>query len=227
MRELQQLAMPLSKSQIEAAVRFWDENGGWETNDINQLKRVFPEPQDAVRIKAIVLNALYGTNIIAISQVADCVEQVLKANHSTSPALVEEMVAEIWHVTKRHDYSFSAKYAHFFISPNLPILDWYAEWMVGKHLGSFTSDNPKRYLKFAEDIETLKKMAGLTCNCAELDAYLWVAGEYWYWKAHPRTNVSGELRPHFQLVEDPKNAPTLAALLGIGVTAVNALPIPL
>lgn len=220
MGELKQLARPLSASQIEAAVRFSGE--GWETNEFNQLKRAFPEPQDAVKVKAIVLNALYGTNIIAISQVADCVERVLKANHSTGPDLVEEMVAEIWHITKRHDYSFSAKYAHFFIDPDLPILDWYAEWMVGKHLGEMKSENPKRYLKFAEDIETLKTMAGLTCNCAELDVYLWVAGEYWYWKAHPRANVNGDLMPHFQrLVEDPEKESNLAVLLGIGGRVVH------
>ena len=87
--------------------------------------------------------------------------------------------------------------------------------------------NLKRYLGFNEDIETLKEAAGLTCNCAELDAYLWVAGEYWYWKAHPRTNINGDLKPHFErLAKDPDSEGTLALLLGIGVSAENAVAMP-
>jgi len=223
MRELKQLAMSLSNSQIEAASRFWKE-GGWE------LKLVFPKRQDAItlKVKAIVLNALYGTNINAISQVANCLERVLRTNHSASPDLVEELVDEMREVTNHNNYSFAAKYAHFFINSDLPILDSYAEWMVGKHLGSMKSENPKRYLRFNEDIETLKEVAGLTCNCAELDAYLWVAGEYWYWKAYPRSSINGDLKPHFErLAKDPESEPTLVALLGIGVTAENALAMPL
>ena len=218
--------MLLSDSQIEAASRFWEE-GGWESEEIVQLKQVFPMSRDAIKVKAIVLNALYGTNILAISQVANCLERVLKTNRSTSPDLVEELVVEIREITKQNNYSFAAKYAHFFINSELPILDSYAEWMVGKHLGSMKSVNLKRYLGFNEDIETLKEAAGLTCNCAELDAYLWVAGEYWYWKAHPRTNINGDLKPHFErLAKDPDSEGTLALLLGIGVSAENAVAMP-
>ena len=75
------------------------------------------------------------------------------------------MVSEIRVITKRSNYSFASKYAHFFIDSNLPILDWYAEWMAGKHLGQMQSKNPKRYHKFTEDIETLKRVAGLNCSC--------------------------------------------------------------
>ena len=216
MTEVRRLTTPPLSSQIEAAARFW--NNGWESPEIVQLKQVFPNSQDAVKVKAIVLNALYGTNIIAIPKVADCVERVLKTNHSTSPALVEELVDEIGRVTKQRHCSFAAKYAHFLIDSDLPILDSYAEWMVGKHIGSMKSENPKRYLKFTEDIETLKRLAGLTCSCAELDAYLWVAGEYWYWKAKTRLNISGDLRTHFERLEkDPDSEPTLSSLLGISV----------
>jgi hypothetical protein len=55
---------------------------------------------------------------------------VLKRNHATGPDLVEELVTEIWTVTNRKNYSFAAKYTHFFVDPNLPILDGYAEWML-------------------------------------------------------------------------------------------------
>jgi hypothetical protein len=69
MEDIQQLAIPLKQSQIDAANEFW--KGGWESKEFEQLRMAFPNSLDAVRIKAIVLNALYGTNIIAIAQAAD------------------------------------------------------------------------------------------------------------------------------------------------------------
>lgn len=218
------LAISLTNSQIEAASEFWREKGGWETKEFLQLKQCFPNFQDAVKLKAVVLNTLYGTNVIAISKVAECLERTLDANHSTGPNLVEELVAEIKKITNRDHYVFVAKFAHFFITPELPILDSYAEWMVGEHLGrAQQSQNPKRYLKFAEDIERLKELAGLTCEWAQLDAYLWVAGEYWCWKKNPREKISADLKGHFKrLEENPEMERTLRNLLGIGASSPSA-----
>jgi hypothetical protein len=214
MEGIQQLAIPLKQSQIDAAKKFWA--GGWESKEFEQLRTAFPNPLDAVRIKAIVLNALYGTNIIAISRVADRVELVLKTNRLTGAALVERRVSEIRGVTKRGEYSFAAKYAHFFIDSSLPILDSFAEWMLGRHLGrQLQSKDARRYHRFTEDIETLKRVAGLNCNCADLDAYLWAAGEYWYWKGHRTYKISGDLKLRFEnLQENPSAESLLAALLG-------------
>jgi len=216
MEAIQQLAIPLKQSQIDAAAEFWA--GGWESKEFEQLRMAFPNPLDAVRIKAIVLNALYRTNIIAIAQVADRVERVLRANQWTGRDLVEQLVNEIRGVTKRSNYSFAAKYAHFFIDSTLPILDGFAEWMLGLHLGrQMQSKDPRRYYRFTEDIETLKRVTGLNCNCAELDSYLWVAGEYWYWNGHPTYNINNDLKQHFEnLRRNPTAEPSLVTLLGIG-----------
>jgi hypothetical protein len=216
METVQQLAIPLKQSQIDAAIEF--SGGGWEGKEFEQLRRAFPNPLEAVRIKAIVLNALYGTNIIAIAQAADCVERVLRANQWTGSDLVEQLVNEIRGVTKRSNYSFAAKYAHFFFDSSLPILDGFAEWMLRRHLGrKMQSKDTRRYHRFAEEIEMLKRVAGLTCNCDKLDAYLWVAGEYWYWKDHPKYSISGDLKMRFEnLLRNPATEPSLVALLGIG-----------
>jgi len=77
MTELRTLKRPLLRSQIEAAAEFW-KDGKWETEEMSQLKRVFPNCQEAVKLKAIAVNALYGTNILAISKVGDCIEEFLK-----------------------------------------------------------------------------------------------------------------------------------------------------
>ena len=87
------LAVPLLNSQIEAASRFWSE--GWESKELVQLKQVFPKPLEAIKLKAVVLNVLYGTYIMAILRVGQCLEEKLKATNTTGPDLVEELVAEI------------------------------------------------------------------------------------------------------------------------------------
>jgi hypothetical protein len=216
MMTAQELAIPLKQSQIASATEFW-EKSGWESKEFAQLRVAFPNPLDAVKIKAIVVNELYGTNIIAIAQVADRVERVLIDSQCTGADLVEQLVNEMRGITKKSHYSFAAKYAHFFVDSSLPILDGYAEWMLGRHLGrDLQSKDPRRYHKFTEDIETLKRVAGLNCNCDELDAYLWIAGEYWYWKDHPKYNISGDLKRQFEnLQKNTQAEPLLAALLGI------------
>jgi hypothetical protein len=218
-----QLAIPLKQSQIDAAKEFWV-SGGWESKEFEQLRVAFPNPLDGVKIKAIVVNELYATNIFAIQRVAERVERVLKANQWTGPDLVEHLVTEIREVTKRNHYSFAAKYAHFFVDSTLPILDWFAEWMLGRHLGrQVQSKDARRYHRFTQDIETLKLSASLNCNCAELDAYLWVAGEYWYWIQHPQYNINGDLKRQFKNLQiQPQNAMLLAALLDIRATSPGA-----
>jgi hypothetical protein len=208
------LAIPLLSSQIEAACKF-REGVDWETKELSQLKQCFPGPLDAVKLKAVAVNTFYGTNVFAIVKVAKRLEEVLKTAHSVGPSLVEELVAEMKSVTNRQHYSFAAKYAHFFIDSNLPILDQYAEYMVARHLGRAAQPkNPTRYLGFAKDIEKLKELAGVDCDCAQLDAYLWVAGEYWCWKKDPKVMISADLRNCFeQRRKDPDYDPVLNRLL--------------
>ena len=218
----QLLAKPLSQRQLEAAWRFWID-GGWQTKEFIQLKQCFPQIQDAVTLKAMAVNTLYGTGVIAIARVAGCLESKLKSpSCSTGPELVEELVLEIATITRKKHYVFVAKYCHFFVNPNLPILDQYAEWMVGTHLGpSAQSQIPQRYLKFDADVKELKECVGLTCDCEQLDAYLWIAGEYWCWKTNPKLKITKDLVKYFVRLETIPESErteaerTLAELLGI------------
>ena len=225
MERIQQLAIPLNQGQINAAIEFAD--GGSEPT-FELLEKTFPD-HEAVLIKAIVLNELYSTSIIAIIKAADCVERVLlRTNHQTGPDLVEELVKEIHGVTKQDNYSFASKYAHFFVNPSIPILDSNATWMVGKHLGRQLQSKDKhktRYQRFTEDIATLMRLAGLKCSPRELDCYLWVAAAYWWWKgdprysikSHPKYNPNGDLKQDFV---KPAKASCLARLLGIDAEGV-------
>jgi hypothetical protein len=222
MEEAQLLAIPLSQDQIEAARQFW--LAGWDSPELIQLNKAFPERWKAVRTKAITLNVLYGTNIFAIAKVAECVEHVLSApNAATGTTLVEDLVREIRNITHRDHYSFASKYVHLFVDRSVPLLDSYAEWMLEKHLGKMKSKKTNRYEKFVDNTEILKEAAGVNCNSAELDSYLWVAGEYWWWIAHRHKEVNSDLLPFFESLErNPTEEPLLARLLGIeaGVQAV-------
>jgi len=206
------LAHPLAQSQIDAASRFW---AGWESRELVQLKQAFPERHDAIRVKAVVLNTLYGAHVIAIYKVAGLLEKLLEKTHTTGPLLVEELVDGIKKITGLAHYVFVAKFGHFFVDSNLPILDSYAEEMAAWHLGQAQSRKPERYIRFCENIETLSKLASLTCDCAELDAYLWVAGEYRAWLKNSKRKISSDLKPCFErLQKDPESEPDLRDLLG-------------
>jgi hypothetical protein len=208
------LVQPLTQRQIEAASTFW--GGGWESEELVQLKNAFPDRLEAIPVKAIVLNELYGTNVIAIYKVAKRLEELLRETSTTGPLLVEELVEDInKKVTGRNHYSFVAKFGHFFIDSSLPILDSYAEEMAAWHLGPARSQNPKRYRCFCENIEMLIEFAGLACDCAKLDAYLWVAGEYRSWSKNRKREISSELKRRFEhLRNDPESEPILRDLLG-------------
>lgn len=216
--DLPALSQPLAQAQIDAATAFWAR--GWETPEFVQLKQAFPERLKAIRIKAIVLNALYGTNVMAIAEVSERLERLLleklpPSTRTTGPALVEELVEGLQRVTGRAHYSFVAKYAHFFIDSNLPILDSYAEEMTAWHLGSARSRNSKRYLAFCENIDKLKELAELTCDCAQLDAYLWITGEYRAWLKNKNGQIDSDLRICFERLEkDSQSESSLRTLLG-------------
>ncbi|MGA3258127.1 MAG: hypothetical protein ABSE35_04555 [Bryobacteraceae bacterium] len=208
------MAQPLTQTQIEAASRFWA--SGWESKELAQLKQAFPGRGDGIRVKAIVLNTLYGTNVIAIYKVAGLLEELLlEGSCATGPSLVEELVERIKKKTGRGHYSFVSKFGHFFVDSNLPVLDSYAEWMVAWHLGKAQSRNPKRYTRFCENLKMLIDLAGLNCDCAGLDAYLWVAGEYRSWLEDKKAIISSDLKASFERLEkDPGSESTLRDLLG-------------
>ena len=87
--------------------------------------------------------------------------------------------------------------------------------MAAWHLGPDQSRKSRRYLCFAENIEMLVARGGLTSDCAKLDAYLWVAGEYRSWSKNRKRKISSDLRPYFERLEsDPQSEPALRDLLG-------------
>lgn len=132
---------------------------------------------------------------------------------ATGPDLVEELVNEIQQDTMERNYVFASKYVSlFFPNSNLPIMDSRAEDMVNSHLGSPEWKGPKEYHIFYQRITTLRQTANLTCDFAELDKYLWIAGSFWAYVGGVKVCkwVSGR----FEKYDGPQSDPTLATLLG-------------
>jgi len=196
------LANPLSKAQLEAADDLYMNSlSGWRAADgaLAELKDRFPEfGQTSVLLKAVAVNTLYGTNVLAIQKMAEHAVSVLSnADLSTAGP---ELVEEVGNLDKRRHISFGSKFLHFFLDrERFPIFDKYATEMVENHLGRANSvrNHKHPYMAFFENFHKLKTLSGIECNSQELDRYLWLAGQLNAFKRDPETEINRETRDLF------------------------------
>jgi hypothetical protein len=177
------LAVPLSLEQIDVANSLHARSERWRHVDqaLDQLRDALPGFRPEITlVKAVAINALYGTNVLAISRVAEHVTEVLEHTDvaTAEPALVEELAAVPQgggEQRPRRRHSFASKFAHFFIEPvRFPIFDRYAADMVRLHLGQARAiQDPERpYFAFVANVETLERTIGFRGSRRELDRYL-------------------------------------------------------
>jgi len=202
------LAVMLTTAQIEAAKRLHERLPQWMTSDaaLNALAERFPGFSDeAVLLKAVTINSLYGTNVLAIYRMAVHIKQVIEKSDLSmaGPELVEEIAllppSEGELAARRH-HSFAAKFAHFFInSERFPVMDSYAIKMVRFHLGlgNYKESKEQPYSAFVENLRNLKTVAGLDVPNSDLDRYLWIAGEYGAFRKNAKAQISVEVRQLF------------------------------
>lgn len=112
-------------------------------------------------LKAAAVNALYGTQVYAVAEVAEHLCSVLgNTTVPATPALVEELakvkfVRGSKHITWTFR-SFTSKFAHFFIDPDqFPIYDSYAVKMLTYHLNGKGREGLS-YEQFAAGFSALK-----------------------------------------------------------------------
>jgi hypothetical protein len=185
---------------------------------------------DACLLKVAAVNTLYGTNLYAITRMAKHAAAVLMATDlaAAGPELVEQLAAlptMNGRLSKRRHYSFSSKFAHFFVcKERFPIMDSYAVAMLKRHLGSpiYRDDPTKRYVAFLRNSQQLKQSSGFRGSNRELDRYLWLAGEYAAWMKRPGMAINAELAALF---ERPPTAEVVALLGALRIqVAVPAHP---
>ncbi len=129
-------AVPLERRQMEVALQLYQKCKGWQATDetLDSLARSFPDFDfKSILLKAAAVNALYGTQVYAVAEVAEHLCNVLRnTTLPATPALVEELAKVKFVKGSKHITwtfrSFASKFAHFFIDPNqFPIYDSYAE----------------------------------------------------------------------------------------------------
>jgi hypothetical protein len=203
------LAIPLTADQIRIAGRLSGmlEQGMVNDHALVALAERFPGfDADAALLKVVTLNALYGTRIYPVNRMAQHVQAVLSGDEVASAGC--ELVERLARLPpsrpdeKLRSYvSFASKFAHFFIdAQRFPILDSYAEWMVGLHLGkpNLVRDPHSRYAAFVQNLARLRALVGWNGTNRELDDYLWFAGQYWEWRRNPKGQINAEAQRFFE-----------------------------
>ena len=97
--------------------------------------------------------------------------------------------------------SFASKYAHFYCDQDLPLTDWYAIFALTRHLGERQArieDWTRDYPTYCAKLELLKTQSGVTPTSRELDHYLWLAGNWVWWKKKgAKAKINRELEAFF------------------------------
>jgi hypothetical protein len=202
------LAVPLPINKIEAANCLHERLEQWRLADqaLRLLADHCPNFEPAAcLLKVAAVNALYGTNLYAITRMAKHVAGVLAGTDlvAAGPELVERLAdlpAAEGQKRKRRHYSFASKFAHFFLGEErFPIMDSYALAMLKRHLGrrQYLDNKDHRYGAFVHTFQQLKRWSGFPGSNRQLDRYLWLAGEYSSWKKKRKVAINAELAALF------------------------------
>ena len=160
---------------------------GWKLSDevLRELASKYCDNRSEAHVlpKVAVLNALYGTNVLAIREMARHIASVFRETlGEPGPDIVERIAAPKELGVARRFLSFASKYCHFFVSPErFAIYDSQALAALCLHLGSgrpkTAKDSGLSYPAYLEAINRLRERDCLSCSYAELDRYLWLCGE--------------------------------------------------
>jgi hypothetical protein len=190
--------------QIDAACRLHQRLGQWWLSDaaLKRLRETLPEfNRESCLIKSVAINALYGTQVLAIIRMAEHVETILRETDiGTAKIDLVERLASLptnQNNTHRRFISFAAKFCHFFLDEKrFPIYDEAAREVIKLHLGKngCVSDPAHPYSSFCENLARLRREASLQAPGRELDRYLWITGMYMKWlkvrsKQNPAMNA--------------------------------------
>jgi hypothetical protein len=205
----EQLAVSLGPEQIQAATELHNKLETWATTDraLTKLAQLLPGfgPEESL-IKAVAINALYGTNVMAITRMAAHISTTMSntALIDAGPELVEELARlenpSLGSRLRRH-VSFASKFAHFFVDEKrFPILDRYAAKMIRYHLGRTRrrDDESRSYKAYVEDFNKVMRLAKWTGSARQLDHYLWISGQYRAWRKNKNVRINTELRKLFE-----------------------------
>ena len=219
------LKVPLTQTQVDAALRLHEQLPQWRIADtaLESLGNAFPRFSAAdCLLKSVAVNAIYGTNVLAIVRMAKHVERTMSRSDpaTAGPELVDRIAGlpAVGNEKPWKRISFAAKFCHFFISAEkFPIYDDAAREVLDLHLGQkrVAKHDGYSYARFSEDFDRLRTDAGLQCSTREIDRYLWLTGMYLRWlreRTRKTKRVNAELKELFEY-PSAEQASELHALL--------------
>ena len=141
-------------------------------------------------VKTAVVNQLYGTNLYGVVRMSQHISRIMRHHPpAAGPRLVEKIacIPPVQGGSSVRHFSFASKFCNRFVdSEACPIMDAFAVWTVGLHLGDDCSSDPQHpYRAFVANTRRLLKDCDLTATSVELDAYLWIRGAYAAWQKNP------------------------------------------
>ncbi len=197
------LLQPVRDDQIAAATRIHDNHMyEWFAADraLDLLRESLPgldEPR--VLIKASVIDRLYYARHARLVEAVRKIAEVM-VRPPSDPVGIVEAIAPLDSSRGRTCYwSFSSKFAHFFIDPEaFPIYDDWAIKAIRHHFGRLSWLGRTPYRAFADYVFTLRELSGLSCSIRELDRYLWLSGMRRAWQTNADVGISREVRSVFE-----------------------------
>ncbi len=219
------LAVPLTQTHVDAACKLHESLKQWKLSDaaLIRLREAVPGfDAEACLLKSVAVNALYGTQVLAIVRMADHIRRTMAQTSidSAGPELVKEIAAlpASEGETQRRSVSFAAKFCHFFVhEERFPIYDEAARNAIKLHLGpgAVAAEGSNPYQAYCQNLELLRSEAGLNGPGRHLDRYLWIVGMYMKWltlRHKPKQQMNVELRKLFRK-PDQESTAQLDALL--------------
>lgn len=197
-----ELLKPVTGEQVAAATRIHDHHmPQWAASDraLDLLGEALPGfDESAVLVKAAVVDRLYYSRH---NRLVEAVERIVTtmANPPTDSVSIVEEIAPLRSATGIVRYrSFASKFVHFFVDPvATPIYDDWAVRAIRYHFGRLKWGDTA-YRTFAEYVQGLRKLSGLSCSVRELDRYLWLSGMLRGWQVRHEVEVSREVRGLFE-----------------------------
>ena len=188
---LSQIVLPVPTPEaINARIRQYDREQEGIERALSKLFTTFTGNivYENVLLKVVALNALYGTGILAVHQVAQhiCNSNIDSMLVAGNPDVVEKVAIVQIGSKFRNNYSFASKYCSWHNSDAYPIYDSYVAnilWAYSKQdtknaFDSFYRYEAWSYRRFKEIILKFQSHYNLSdFSLKDIDKYLWLTGK--------------------------------------------------
>lgn len=183
------------KTTKETSRNFFDSKFGKLERDDKKLEKVFGNPNGNILFKVLLLDKLYGTQILNPIDLADAISEI-EVPKEVSAKTVNKIAD--WRggnsdIEGRREYSFATKYCHF-CNPEYPIYDSFVKSLLYAYNEnyhffkcSWKNENEaeialkkdyETFYGFYRSFRNFEKFGLKNCSVKEIDIFLWTYGKY-------------------------------------------------